>query len=185
VGPRKSEPVRPKPKTVEKSSRKSLADVESSIEPEALVKKRGRPKKDELPSDKMEIRDEDEDEHRAKKKPRKSNGLSRQDNKRDSDEEVVGNMKKHMKVPSWEELIETIDTVEREEDGELYVFFTLSVILSLSRLFLLTVVLAKATRSAYERTHVFAPKSSPRRFVFVCNCSTDVDYFCKPAHHVL
>lgn len=185
MGPRKSEPVRPKPKSVEKSSRKSLADVESSIEPEGLVKKRGRPKKDELPSDKMDTRDEDEDEHRLKKKPRKSNGLSRQDNKRDSDEEIIGNMKKHMKVPSWEELIETIDTVEREEDGELYVFFTLSVIRPLSRLFLLTIVLAKPTRSAYERTHVFAPKSSPRRFVLACDCSADADCFCKLAYHVL
>lgn len=103
----------------------SLADLESSAEPDSLVKKRGRPKKDELPSDKLEARDEDEGEQRGKKKPRKSNGLSRQDNKREpDDEETFGNMKKHMKVPSWEELIQSIDTVERE-DGELYVFFTL------------------------------------------------------------
>ncbi|KAF8552863.1 hypothetical protein OG21DRAFT_1498097 [Imleria badia] len=125
VGPRKSEPVNSKPKLVEKPSRKSLADVELSAEPELHAKKRGRPMKEELPSDKQEPRDEDEDEHRAKKKPRKSNGVARQDNKRESDDEAVGNMKRHTKAPSWEELIETIDTVEREEDGELYVFFTL------------------------------------------------------------
>jgi len=126
-GPRKSEPVKSKPKLVEKLSRKSLADIESSVEPENFAKKRGRPKKEELPSGKKEIRDEDEDEDepRAKKRPRKSNGLARQDNMRESDDEEIGNMKKHMKVPSWEELIETIDTVEREDDGELYVFFTL------------------------------------------------------------
>lgn len=123
AGPRKSEPVKLKPKLVEKPSRKSLADVDSSVEPDTGIKKRGRPRKDELPS---EARDEEEDEQRAKKRPRKSNGVSRKDNKPESeDEETVGNMKKHMKVPSWEELIETIDTVEREDDGELYVFFTL------------------------------------------------------------
>ncbi|KAG8215063.1 hypothetical protein J3R82DRAFT_8484 [Butyriboletus roseoflavus] len=124
-GPRKSEPVKSKPKLTEKLSRKSLIDLDSSVEPDSLAKKRGRPKKDELVSDKLEARDEDESEQRAKKKPRKSNGLSRQENKRESDEETLGNMKKHMKVSSWEELIQSIDTVEREEDGELYVFFTL------------------------------------------------------------
>ena len=103
------------------------------------MKKRGRPKKGESPADKNEIRDDDEDEPRAKKRPRKSNGLARQDNKRESDDEAIGNMKKHMKVPSWEELIDTIDTVEREDDGELYVFFTLSAIRHLSPLFLLTI----------------------------------------------
>lgn len=99
--------------------------MESSIEPDSLAKKRSRPKKDELSSDKLEARDEDEGEQRAKKKPRKSNGLSRKDNKPDSDEEILGNMKKHMKASSWEELVDTIDTVEREDDGELYIFFTL------------------------------------------------------------
>ncbi|KAH0836474.1 hypothetical protein J3R83DRAFT_8083 [Lanmaoa asiatica] len=125
-GPRKSEPVKPKSKLVEKASRKSLADLESSLEPDSFAKKRGRSKKDELPSDKLGPRDEDEGEQRAKKRSRKSNGLPRQENKRESDdEEIVGNMKRHMKVPSWEELIESIDTVEREDDDELYVFFTL------------------------------------------------------------
>jgi len=125
-GPRKSEPIKSNPKPIEKPSRKSLADVvDSSIEPEGHAKKRGRPKRDELLLDDVGTQDEDEDEQRAKKKPRKSNGVSRQDAKRESDDEIIGNMKKHMKVPSWEELIGTIDTVEREDDGELYVFFTL------------------------------------------------------------
>lgn len=93
------------------------------MEPDSIAKKRGRPKKDEVPS---EVRDEEEDEHRIKKKPRRSNGLARKDSIQESDdEEIIGNMKKHMKVPSWEDLIQSIDTVERESDGELYVFFTL------------------------------------------------------------
>jgi hypothetical protein len=92
---------------------------------------------------------------------------------RESDDEEIGNMKKHMKVPSWEELIETIDTVEREDDGELYVFFTLSVCRPFPRLFMLKVILGKATRSACGRTRLFAPKSFPRRFVLACQYLTD------------
>lgn len=82
-------------------------------------------------------------------------------------------MKRHMKVPSWEELIETIDTVEREDDGELYVFFTLSVFRPLPHLFMLTAILGKATRSACGRTRLFAPKSFPRRFALTFEYFTD------------
>lgn len=153
MGPRKSEPVKPKPKLVEKPSRKSLADiadVESSAEPESHLKKRGRPKKEEVSSDKRETRDQDEDEQRAKKRARKSNGVAarQEKEKRESDEEIIGNMKKHMKVPTWEDLIETIDTVEREEDGELYVFFTLWADPPLCPLFMLTVIVGKLISSA-------------------------------------
>lgn len=161
--------------------------METSAEPETHVKKRGRPRKEELPSDKQELRDDDEDEHRAKKKPRKSNGVARQDNKRDSDEddEIIGNMKKHMKVSSWEDLIESIDTVEREGDNELYVFFTLQVVRPWSRPPVLTVSLGNVTISVYGRTRASAQRSSPRRWVLACDYSTDTDCFSEPAHHVL
>lgn len=36
-------------------------------------------------------------------------------------------MKKHMTIASWENLIDTIDTIERDDDGELYVYFKMSV----------------------------------------------------------
>lgn len=41
------------------------------------------------------------------------------------DEEVVtfGSMKKHMTIASWENLVETIDTIERGDEGDLYVYF--------------------------------------------------------------
>ncbi|KIJ65210.1 hypothetical protein HYDPIDRAFT_89232 [Hydnomerulius pinastri MD-312] len=87
---------------------------------------RGRPRKSEPQSDNEEAPEEDEEEQRAKKKPRKSNGAARKSKKQDSDveDEKPGTMQKHMSVPSWETLVETIDTVEREADGDLYVFFT-------------------------------------------------------------
>ncbi|KAG9309901.1 hypothetical protein JVU11DRAFT_9933 [Chiua virens] len=108
-GPRKSEPIKTKSKIVDKPSRKSA----------------GGPRKTSLSLDNVEGRDEDEDDQRAKKKARKSNGHLRRDEKVESDEEEpLGDMKKHMKVPSWEALIDTIDTVEREGE-ELYVYFTL------------------------------------------------------------
>ncbi|KIK97343.1 hypothetical protein PAXRUDRAFT_825023 [Paxillus rubicundulus Ve08.2h10] len=125
--PRKSEPIRTKPKAVaEKPSRKSLANM-SSPDAEVPAKKRGRPRKDERESDAVDVLEGDEEEQRAKKKPRRSNGAGRQSKKHESDDEVddLGNMRGHMKVTSWENLVHTIDTVERQKDGELYVFFTL------------------------------------------------------------
>jgi hypothetical protein len=40
---------------------------------------------------------------------------------------TVGSMKKHMTIPSWENLVETIDTIERGDDQNLYVYFKMSV----------------------------------------------------------
>jgi chromobox protein 5 len=46
--------------------------------------------------------------------------------KKDEDEEViVGDMTKHASLPSWEELIKTIDTIEKDESGHIMVYFTL------------------------------------------------------------
>lgn len=64
------------------------------------------------------------DEPRAKKKTRKSDGATLKADKPDSDDEV-GNMNVHLHIPSWEHLIESVDTVERDSDGELIVYFTL------------------------------------------------------------
>ena len=42
-------------------------------------------------------------------------------------EDEVGMMEKYMDLESWEKLIKTIDTVEKGDDGQLYVYFTLYV----------------------------------------------------------
>ncbi|KAI6124608.1 hypothetical protein EDD17DRAFT_1469034 [Pisolithus thermaeus] len=124
-GPRKSEPIRSKPRNLAaKVSRKSLAQ-ESSPETEAPSKKRGRPKKT-IPESESEMVIDDE-ESRATKKARKNEGTSRKaaDKPESGEEVIVGDMKKHMQISSWEHLVETVDTVERNANGDLFVYFTL------------------------------------------------------------
>ncbi|KIM59711.1 hypothetical protein SCLCIDRAFT_1217487 [Scleroderma citrinum Foug A] len=122
---RKSEPLKSRPKSVTaKPSRKSLAQESSPevVEAPSPTKKRGRPRKSGVDSD-VEI-DAAGDEPRVKKKTRKSDGATLKADKPDSDDEV-GNMNVHLHIPSWEHLIESVDTVERDSDGELIVYFTL------------------------------------------------------------
>ncbi|KAG0698222.1 hypothetical protein DFH29DRAFT_942360 [Suillus ampliporus] len=121
-GPRKSIDVG---KT--KAGRKSTT-VEEPREPTPPAKKRSRPKKaDQEQSEKEQEASSDNDDARAKKKPRKSQGASaKKVNKQlaDDEEEIaIGSMKKHLTIASWENLVETIDTIERGEDGNLYVYF--------------------------------------------------------------
>jgi hypothetical protein len=107
-----------------KSRRKSTAREAS---PEAAPKKRARTKpKEEVVSD--------SEEAPANKKPKKSNGTTKASPKADvadenEDREVdIGGMDKYRTVPSWDHLISAIDTVERNEQGDLYVYFTLLVL---------------------------------------------------------
>ncbi|KIK49071.1 hypothetical protein CY34DRAFT_70603 [Suillus luteus UH-Slu-Lm8-n1] len=69
----------------------------------------------------------DDDEARAKKKPRKSQGASAKKVTKqlaeDEEEVTFGSMKKHMTIASWEALVESIDTIERGDEGDLYVYF--------------------------------------------------------------
>ncbi|KAH7885767.1 hypothetical protein F5I97DRAFT_1809283 [Phlebopus sp. FC_14] len=78
-------------------------------------------------TDQDEIEEADEDEARAKKKPRKSNGVRRKakEESDEDEEDKCGDMSKHMSIPSWENLIETVDTVERDDKGDLLVYFKL------------------------------------------------------------
>ncbi|KAG2362190.1 hypothetical protein BDR07DRAFT_1357973 [Suillus spraguei] len=122
-GPRKSIDAG-KPKTGRKS-----AIMEETREPTLSAKKRGRPKKadQEEQSEKEQEASSDGDDARAKKKPRKSQGASAKKVTKqlaeDEEEVTFGNMKKHMTIASWENLVETIDTIERGDEGNLYVYF--------------------------------------------------------------
>jgi hypothetical protein len=116
-----------------KPTRKSTAAQETR-ESTPPAKKRSRPQKDEQEQSEKEQEassNGDNDDARAKKKPRKSQGASAKKAKKqladDGEEVAVGNMKKHMTIASWENLIDTIDTIERDDDGELYVYFKMSV----------------------------------------------------------
>ncbi|KAG1817117.1 uncharacterized protein BJ212DRAFT_1350977 [Suillus subaureus] len=122
-GPRKSTDAG-KPKAGRKS-----AIVEEPREPTISAKKRSRPKKadQDEQSEKEQDASSDDDDARAKKKPRKSQGsyAKKVAKQLAEDEEVVtfGSMKKHMTIASWENLVETIDTIERGDEGDLYVYF--------------------------------------------------------------
>jgi hypothetical protein len=84
--------------------------------------------------------EEEEEEERPAKKPRKnSSTTAKKATKREKtpepepedEDEPLGNMKKHMTISSWENLVTKVDTVERV-DGELWCYFTMSVSSALS-----------------------------------------------------
>lgn len=127
------------PKKDAKKGRKSNASArdisEEPVEtsPPPQPKKRGRPRKSKTPD--IEISDEEEEvapKKKAKPAPRKSAGSASKGRKQakptsddDAEDEDLGTMDKWMDAPSWEHIVETIDTVERTKQNELYVYFTL------------------------------------------------------------
>ncbi|KAI0048744.1 hypothetical protein FA95DRAFT_1571685 [Auriscalpium vulgare] len=132
---RKSEtkpaPPAPKPTPAKKASVK-----EDTPEPEeAPAKKRGRGR----PKVKVDTEDEEDEEDSAKgkKRGRKSNGTAGAAAKRTRTTTPTEHVelpppmqpstqKKYKDIASWENLVENVDTVEKAEDGNLYVYFTLT-----------------------------------------------------------
>jgi hypothetical protein len=116
------------------ATRRALAaSVESTPEP-AAAKKRGRDR----PKAKSGSGDEDgdgEEDTRSRKRGRKSNGITRKASpspasSSDRASPVVellepSAIKKWGNLPSWERHIEAIDTVEKTEDGDLFIYFKL------------------------------------------------------------
>ena len=99
----------------------------SDEEEEPAPKKRGRPPKAKSASD-----DEAPKSKSAPKKPAKINGTTSKKPTRtlmDDDEvdEMYEDMTKWQSAATWSHLVDRIDTVERQEDGELYVYFKLYV----------------------------------------------------------
>ena len=97
-------------------------------------KKRGR-KSQPTGSEEVEIT-----ETRVSKKARTDTTRKNQENDvaiQDEEEEVIiGDMVKYISVPSWEELVKSIDTIEKDESGKIMVYFTLCgihVVLSILR----------------------------------------------------
>lgn len=121
----------PKPKG---ATRRPVAiSVESTPEPAQATKKRGRTRTRPVSDDEP---DEDEDT-RSRKRGRKSNGTTRKASpspasSSDRDSPVVeliepSTIKKWGNLPSWEDYVQTIDTVERIKDEELFIYFKLYV----------------------------------------------------------
>lgn len=120
--PRKSTeaktPRRPRTSTVDETS-----DAGSTAAP----KKRGRKSQAKADSDLENSKGMDVDENRVTKKPRKSAAPKARSREvaLTEDEPQIGDMSQHMKMASWEDIVSTVDTIERETDGSLTVYFTL------------------------------------------------------------
>ncbi|KAL7280336.1 hypothetical protein ACG7TL_005253 [Trametes sanguinea] len=121
-----------KPKATPKP-RKSSVKADSDVESTAPAKKRGRQSKS-TPARAASDEEDEEDAAPKQKKPRKSAGGSaaKTNNRRksnasaaDEDGEPYADLRKLKDMASWEHLVERIDTVERTQDGDLFVYFTL------------------------------------------------------------
>ncbi|OSD04860.1 hypothetical protein PYCCODRAFT_1363355 [Trametes coccinea BRFM310] len=121
-----------KPKATPKP-RKSSVKADSDVESTAPAKKRGRQSKS-TPARAASDEEDEEDAAPKQKKPRKSAGGSaaKTNNRRksnasaaDEDGEPYADLRKLKDMASWEHLVERIDTVERTENGDLFVYFTL------------------------------------------------------------
>jgi hypothetical protein len=112
----------PKPKT----RRKSAPTAREESGEVSQAKKRGRPS---AKANKEPV-DSEGDDAPVNKKPRKSNGSKAATKAQQDDREEtppVGDMERFMRIPSWESMIESVDTVERDGE-ELMVYFTLCVV---------------------------------------------------------
>jgi chromobox protein 5 len=132
-GGRKSD-TKPKAAT----RRPVAASVESTPEPAQATKKRGRDRPRAKSGSDDEVGDEEEDV-RSRKRGRKSNGVTRKASpspasSSDRASPVVdllepSAIKKWGNLPSWERHVEAIDTVEKTDDGDLFIYFKLYVVL--------------------------------------------------------
>ncbi|KAI9510022.1 hypothetical protein F5148DRAFT_658652 [Russula earlei] len=122
----------PKPKAA--TRRPVAASVETTPEPGQATKKRGRDR----PKVQPESDDdgaEDEEDTRSRKRGRKSNGVTRRaspspassSNRASPTVELLepSTIKKWGNLPSWERHIDVIDTVEKSEEGDLFIYFKL------------------------------------------------------------
>ena len=115
-------------------------------------------------------KDMDVDETRTPKKQRKiavTKAQSREVPRRQliEDEEVhIGDMSQYMKTSSWEDLVLTVDTIEREPGDNLTVYFTLSVLVlyTLARI-LLTFEPTEKLANASKKAREFVPNVFRRR----------------------
>ncbi|KAG6898303.1 hypothetical protein C0992_011894 [Termitomyces sp. T32_za158] len=115
-----------------KKPRKSAASEDVDESTSTATKKRGR---------KSQGAAESISEDRTIKKAKK-NGANTDVDKEShplEGEVIVGDMSAYMSVQNWENLVDTIDTIERAPDGSLRVYFTLYV--SISRLMLILNIL--------------------------------------------
>ncbi|KAJ3555485.1 hypothetical protein NM688_g2549 [Phlebia brevispora] len=124
AGGRKSDAKASVPARRKRTASPEISETESAPAP----KKRGRPPKAKPVSD-----DEDEIQEVPPPKPSKAKSVSVSAKSKtkaspepmDEDEETYQDMSKWKDAKSWAHLVDSIDTVEKMEDGKLYVYFRL------------------------------------------------------------
>ncbi|KAG6907892.1 hypothetical protein DXG01_006999 [Tephrocybe rancida] len=105
-----------------KKPRKSAAPEEVAESASVATKKRGRKSQADLSAKEGASASD----VRATKKAKKNGAAPKsEDDVHPDDEVVVGDMSNFMHVQSWEHLVDTIDTIERAQDGSLRVYFSL------------------------------------------------------------
>jgi len=101
---------------------KKLQEYDSDGDSSTAKKKRGR-----KTSTKAESDDEMDVDQPVRKKKATRLSKTREPSQDDNDSEVVlQTMETYMAVKNWEHLVKAVDTVERESNGELYIYFTLT-----------------------------------------------------------
>jgi len=109
-----------------KRGRKSAGDESEDDSASAAPKKRGRKSQARVGSEESQDTDT-----RTLKKARTSAARKASENiasPQDDDEDaeiIIGDMSKYESWPTWEDLIETIDTVEKDMSGDMTLYFTL------------------------------------------------------------
>lgn len=111
-----------------KKPRKSVVAEDSSDAGHASTKKRGRKSstKAYVESDEMDV--DEVAETRAPKKARKTTQTSKATKMKTATpepEQKIGTMESYLHMNEWDGLIKSVDTVEREGDNNLVVYFTL------------------------------------------------------------
>ncbi len=104
--------------------RKSIVANDSSDAMEVKPKKRGRKSAAHKTNsdDEMSV---DQPEPRATKKAKKKATQSETSEAPEKEEKIIGDMKNYMHLTSWEGVVSSVDTVERSDEDNLTVYFTL------------------------------------------------------------
>jgi chromobox protein 5 len=112
-----------------KKPRKSVAAEDSSDAGHTSTKKRGRKSSTKafVESDEMDV--DEVAETRAPKKARKTTQTSKATKMKtatpESEQKMIGTMESYLHMEEWDGLVKSVDTVEREGDNNLVVYFTL------------------------------------------------------------
>ncbi|KAF8074716.1 hypothetical protein FPV67DRAFT_1574815 [Lyophyllum atratum] len=123
----KTHTKKPRKSTDTKSPKRPRKSIASEEAPDTSTKKRGRKS---LPAAASVTDDEDVKEVRTTKKVKKNGAMKPESEERshpmDEEAVVLTDMAQYMNLPTWEHIVKTIDTIEKEADDSLSIYFRLN-----------------------------------------------------------